>query len=111
MSTTIIRPGATIIHDPHAKLVYGVTWVDWLAENAVIEGAAWTLADADPADPEDPLVLEQDNDEIAVDGKSASVRLTGGTAGRKYKVTVHIVTGETPVQEDDRSFYLKVKDR
>ncbi len=52
-----------------------------------------------------------DNDSIAVDGRSAMVRLLNGTSGHKYKITNRIVTDESPTQTDDRSFYLKVKER
>ena len=59
-----------------------------------------------------PAVLTQDNDAIAVDGRSASVRLLAGTLGETYTVTHHIVTaGETPVQEDERSILIKIVEK
>jgi hypothetical protein len=109
MPTTIVRPGHTFTHDPDAELFYGVEWASWLPEGAEIASATWEIEDTDET-PEDPLLLTQDNDTI-VDGTMAQVRLLGGTAGRKYRITVHITTNESPSQKDDRSFFLKVKER
>ena len=53
--------------------------------------------------------LTSDNEAVAA--TVAVLRLLGGTAGRKYKVVNHITTDETPAQEDDRSFKIRVKER
>lgn len=102
---TVIRPGHVFDFDPDAKLLYAMDWADWLAEGAGIASSAWTIqaiiGDADPVT----------SDNASVDGTMAVARFLGGTAGNKYRVTNHIATDETPVQEDDRSFFLKVKER
>jgi hypothetical protein len=110
MPASIVRPDAIITHDPDAELIYAVDWDDWLNDGAEIDDSEWLIEDVSPV-PEFSPVLTQDNDAIAGDGRSASVRLMNGTDGHKYKVTHRITTDETPAQTDDRSFFLRVQDR
>lgn len=107
---TIIRPGHTFDFDPDAKLLYGIDWSAWLATGAGIAVSDWAIEALDDAD---AAALTFDN--AAVDGSIATLRLLeSGTplvAGARYKITNHVTTNETPAQEDDRSFKIRVKER
>jgi hypothetical protein len=104
---SIVAPGHTFTFDPDAKLIYGVEWGDWLGDTAAIANSDWTLEAVDPDTGDTPLT--KDNESTS--GTRNLLRLMGGTAGRKWKITNHVTTNETPAQEDDRSFFVKVKER
>jgi hypothetical protein len=89
--------------DPGAKLVYELNWraLGWLATGASIVDHEVTIDGPD-------AVLTFDNDSI-VDDDTVQFRLLAGTLGADYTVTIHIVTDETPVQEDDRSILVQIR--
>ena len=88
----------TFLHDPNAKAVYGFDWSDWLTERGTtISTATWTV----------PVGLTKISS-YATDTTSA-VYISGGTAKTQYLVTCHIVCANS--LEDDRSFFLNVKER
>lgn len=83
--------------DPDAVLEYAVDWSAWLGEDT-IESSDWTDVTTG----------------ITVDSESftdttATVWLSGGTAGTRYTLTNHIVTvgGRT----DDRTIAVTVQER
>jgi hypothetical protein len=82
--------------DPHAILDYQVDWSEWLGADT-ISTSTWTV----PAG----LTLEAETET----GTTATVWLSGGTAGQSYTVTNRIVTdgGRT----DDRSITIVVAER
>ncbi len=82
--------------DPQATLDYQVDWSDWLGADTIAT-STWTV----------PTGLTK-TDESKTD-TSATVWLSGGTAGQIYTVMNHIVTvgGRT----DERSFRVFVQDR
>ena len=92
---------STIDKDPDAVLDYIEDWAEWL--DALPDSL--TTATAAVAGDDAALVASG----CTVVGKQVHVWLSGGTVGVKYGVTIRISTagGRT----DDRTFYVKVKER
>ncbi len=100
--TTGFREGARgieILKDPQAVLDYTIDWAakNWLATGETIQTSTWTVATG----------LTKDSDTKT--STTATVWLSGGTAGQTYAVTNHIVTDQG--REDDRTFYVVVQER
>lgn len=89
--------------DSGAKLVYSIDWAPWLGVGVTIT-STWTITGPDAA-------LTKDNETLGAGNRSTLLRLLGGTSGAIYRVTNHVVTNETPPQEDERSFDVLVQDR
>jgi hypothetical protein len=105
MSTVIARPGHTFDKDPDAELIYGVDWTAWLNTAATISASVWDV-EAITGDAA-PLVSSS----ASVTGNIAKTLLSGGTVGNTYRIRNRITTNETPAQEDDRSFYIRIVER
>lgn len=95
-----VKPGATVTKDPDAALVYTWDWSAWLVGDAVIDTATFAVDVA----PDASLTLDEDDS----DDTTASVRINGGTVGKKYQVRCRVVTDETPAQTDDRSIWVHI---
>lgn len=94
------RPGDVIAKDPNADLPYAMDWGDWLEGNEVITASIWTV------DEDSGLTLHR---ESFGNGRCV-VWLAGGTAGsRPYRVTNRVETNNG--KEDDRSFFVWIKER
>lgn len=85
------------VHDPDAHLDYLYDWTDWLAEGDTIAASEWIVPDDLTAD-----------DESFTD-TTATVWISGGTAGSNYTVTNRVTTAAGRI--DDRSITLKCKER
>lgn len=83
--------------DPNAVLDYQWDWSDWLDEGETITVAVITV----PAG----LTLDSQVDT----GATVTAWLSGGTAGDGYRIICHIETSEG--REDDRSIYLRCRER
>lgn len=105
MSVTTIRQGGVIPKDPGDKAVLQFNWDDKLPAGVEITGTPTVPA---PSTPDTALTI----DNIALTGTNRKVnfRAIGGTAGSDYTITCHVVTNETPAQEFERSFVLRVVD-
>lgn len=92
----------TIDKDPAAILDYIEDWSEWLdALPDTLTAPATATVTGDDA----LLVVNS----CTIVGKQVHVWLSGGTAGIKYAVTIRINTSGT--RRDERTFYVKVKDR
>lgn len=93
-----------ITKDPQAKLDYGLDWSGWLKQRDgtvdAISSASWTVTG-----PDNTLTTSNPY----VDSTVTGVWLSGGTEGRNYTATCHIVT--VAGREDDRSLKIQVKQR
>jgi hypothetical protein len=89
---------ATIVKDDAAKLDYILDWTDWL--NDVTD----TIATADVTVPTG-LTLESHS----IVGKTVVAYISGGTVGQTYQVEYKITTDGGRI--DERSIYLKIKER
>ena len=96
----------TIDKDPNAVLDYEWDWTDWL--DAIPD----TIDTAEIIVPtgEEPTVTV-DSHEVLSGNKKVVAWLSGGDVGTKVRVTCRIHTTSIPPRTDDRSVFLKVKER
>ena len=83
--------------DPDAVLNYAVDWSDWLEIGETISSYV-VIVDSG-------LTLVTDSEAEGV----VTAWLSGGTVGKAYTVTVHIITSVG--REDDRSFRVVIAQR
>lgn len=93
-------PDTVLTQDVNDKLSYVFDWTDWLG-TASISANAFTISGGDGT-------LTKDNEAIVTGNKKTTLRLSAGTLNKKYRITNKITTGESPAQEKERSFYLKI---
>lgn len=84
------------VKDPDSVLDYTVDWDSWLSTDT-ISSSDWVIESG---------ITE---DSASNTTTTATVWLSGGTAGTRYKVTNRIVTAEG--RTADRSFYVSVAER
>ena len=82
--------------DPQARLDWRVDWSEWLGDD--------TIATSSFAVETGLTKDSEDNDTT-----TATVWLSGGTAGERYTVTNHIVTAGGRI--DERTFRIEVRER
>lgn len=101
--STQIHSGGQITKDPNSEEFVTLEWgTKNLAIGVTIATSAFTITGPDAS-------LDFDNDDILTGGRSTTLRLTGGTLGKRYTVTNRIVTDETPTQTKDASFRVLVQ--
>lgn len=92
------RDGLTLPHDPNASEIYRWDWADWLEGETLV----------------DPPVIVADAGITAalywVGADYVDVRISGGTVGTTYGVTVR-ATSATRSRTDDRTVRFEVKQR
>jgi hypothetical protein len=86
-----------IKHDPNAVLDYTIDWSDWLPSGDTILSSSWSV----------PAGLTEDSSSNT--STTATVWISGGTAGTNYRITNHITTTEG--RQDDRTIPLFVLNR
>jgi hypothetical protein len=86
----------TFTKDPNAVLDYTIDWTRWLAGDQIAT-SEWLV----------PTGLTKMADSTTA--SSATVWLSGGTAGQTYTVTNRITTAAG--RTEDRSFIVKVEER
>jgi hypothetical protein len=86
----------TFTKDPNAVLDYTIDWTRWLAGDQIAT-SEWLV----------PTGLTKVADTKTA--SSATVWLSGGTAGQSYTVTNRITT--TGGRTEDRSFTIRVEER
>jgi len=118
------------IKDPDAVLDYKFDWApltngvtgaesDWLDTDdgeiidATYDVTIGTAVKVDPSAGEDAVAttLTIDSDSRTDTNTSVTVWLSGGNAGWDYPVICHIETDNAPVREDDRTMWIKVRER
>ena len=100
MSTSIYS-GGLATKDPNSEEVVKFNWDDDLAVGVEIATSAFTISGPDAA-------LTKDNETLVTGNRQTTLRLIGGTAGKKYKVTNRIETDEVPAQTKDASFTVSI---
>lgn len=88
--------------DPNAVLDYRVDWSSWLAGGETISTSAWTV----------PTGITEVNDAghpTSSTTTTATIWLSGGTDGTRYRVTNRITTSQG--RTEDRSIYVSVMER
>lgn len=86
------------IQDPDAVLDYPFDWSTYLAGDT-IQSSTFVADDND-------IVIESD---AILDTEHTVVWLSGGTKGKRYAITNHVLT--TGGREDDWTIYVLVRER
>ena len=87
----------SVIKDPDAVLDYAIDWdTNWL-DGDTISASTWAITG-----PDSSLVVDSESETTAI----TTVWLSGGTLGRTYSVTNHIVTASG--RADDRTITVTV---
>jgi hypothetical protein len=94
---------AVIIKDPDAVLDYIFDWTLWLDD--VVD----TIASQTVTTPAGTGNIVIDDSDIV--GKTVVAYISGGTVGQTYPVTCQIVTAASPARTDERTIYIKIKER
>lgn len=94
-----------VLKDPNSVEPRGIDWTDYLAELG--SGVTVSTSTYAVSGPDDTLTLSSAS--IVTGNLKTQVKLSGGTVGRKYTVTNHIVASDGT--EDDRSFFVQVAQR
>jgi hypothetical protein len=103
---SISRTGkATILKDPNALLDYTFDWTDWLTSLESTDAIVSVDFDIDPDTAGAPTVEATQ----IVNGKLAVAWVLGGTPAVTYSLRCRITTSGGRV--DDRTVYLKIKER
>jgi hypothetical protein len=112
MSAYTVRAGQTIVFDPSDKRV--VTF-DWDAETGLPDGvqlsaSAWTITAIQQSG---VTALTNDNAAFSAADRTTSTRLlaTTATVGDSYWVSNKITTDESPAQEIEQRFKVKVENQ
>lgn len=87
----------TFTKDPDAVLDYTRSWADWLADGETISTSTWIA--------ESGITIDSDTN----DTTTATVWLSGGTAGEDYELTNRITTSAS--RTDDRTFRIQCRQR
>ena len=94
----------TIDKDPNSVLDYVFDWGAWLTDIGDTIATHEVIINDGVAN---SLTLADDSNTATM----VTAWLSGGTVGTKVKVTCRITTANTPPRIEDRSVYIKVKER
>jgi hypothetical protein len=101
--STQIHSGGQLTKDPNSEEFVTVDWdIEHLPEGVTID-----VSDFEITGPDAELTF--DNDDILTGQRQTTLRLIGGTEGKRYTVTNRITTDETPTQIKDASFRVLVQ--
>jgi hypothetical protein len=90
---------ADFIKDPNAALDYSFDWSDWLATGEQIATSNWINPDS--------LTITTSANTTT----TTVVWVSGGTAGKTYRLTNRIVTNNNPTRTEDRTLTIEVQER
>ena len=93
------HPAGPLPKDPDATVPFTFNWSAWLGDSAEISSVAWDV----------PAGLTQES--ASSTATTATVYLSGGTAGSTYTVRCRVTTNESPARVDDRSLLVRVVER
>lgn len=94
---------STFVHDPDAVLPYTVDWSAWLG---AFDAPAPTITSHQVIAEDGITVVSSSHT-----GTTITAVLSGGTAGKTYRVTFRAVLSAGPPYQDDRSIQLVVRER
>lgn len=86
-----------LLKDPDATLDYGVDWSVYLTSGETITASSWIVTPTGDLTTSAPSYMDD----------STQVSLSGGIAGKIYRVTNRITTSLG--RSDDRSFTIRVE--
>lgn len=97
---------ASIVKDSNAVLDYTFDWTAWL-DDAVDNISSADVSIASGAEPASNIAV----DSVAIVGKTVVAWVSGGQVGETAALRCRITTDNVPPRIDDRTVYLKVKER
>jgi len=97
---------ATISKDPSALLDYTFDWTDWL-----LLVADTILSQISSVENTADCGVTISFSEITDANRKVVVWLAGGTIGKTATVRTRITTNSTPARVDDRTIYVKIRER
>jgi hypothetical protein len=104
---TTLPAGGVLRKDPAGKNVVWFDWTQYLANLVSVQ----TIATPTFTVTGDDALLTTDQI-VAVDAnRQAQVRILGGTLGKRYQLTSHIVTNGVPPEEEDWSITVLVENQ
>lgn len=89
----------TFTKDPSAVLPYKFDWSEWLSEGETISAKTVTASAG----------ITVDSSTVTDTNTTVTVILSGGTTGKKYRVTCEITTSAS--NTDQRTMTFKMEDR
>lgn len=94
---------STFVHDPDSVLPYTVDWSAWLAG----------FGDPAPTITSHEVIAEPGITVVSSSHTDTTITavLSGGTAGKIYRVTFRAVLSAGPPYQDDRSIQIMVRER
>lgn len=100
----MLEPGDLKLKDPSSTINAQFDLDAHLAEGITITDFDISIT----VDPDSALIISDET----VDDTSRKVNyvISGGTRGKKYRVTCEWTTSETPPETDQRSIWVKVED-
>ena len=106
---TIIHSGELLLMDPSDKRVIQMDW-DALPDGVTINSQVYTITTIKQVG---ATVLTKDNESIVAGSRATQLRLlaTTATAGDKYQVSNKITTTESPAQEIERSYFVRIENQ
>lgn len=87
---------SSFVKDPQATLDYAVDWEPWLGVDT-IQSVTWTV---------DAGITQANASNTTT---SATIWLSGGTVGTKYKAVCRVTTAAGRI--DERTIYVEVRDK
>lgn len=93
---------ALFLKDPGASLLHSLDWDAGYLAGRSIAASTWTVL---PVAGESPLAVDQPQ----IIGGKTQARLTGGLAGKLYRITNRITLSDGCM--DERTLFVRVEDR
>ena len=109
MSVTSIYSGDLLIMDPSDKRVIQMDW-SALPDGVLINSHVYTITTIKQ---NGITILTKDNEAISAGSRATEVRLlaTTATVGDRYQVSNKVTTTESPAQEIERSYFVRIENK
>ena len=109
MSVTYIYSGDLLIMDPSDKRVIQMDW-GALPDGVLINSQVYTIT---AIKQNGVTALTKDNESVDAGGRATQLRLlaTTATVGDRYQVSNKITTTESPAQEIERSYFVRIENK
>ena len=94
----VVGSNRYFIKDPNAVLEYQIDWSSWLGADTIVT-STWTV----------PTGITKDSSTNTT--TTATIWLSGGTAGTRYELTNRIVTSNTPARTNDQTIIIIIENK
>ena len=109
MSVTTIYSGDLLLMDPSDKRVIQMDW-GALPDGVTINTSVYTIT---AIKQNGVTALTKDNESVSAGSRATQLRLlaTTATAGDRYQVSNKVTTTESPAQEIERSYFVRIENK